>query len=72
METEEWVRDVRKLNDMRLTPEQIVDELRRKIVDETGIPPGFPGYVNVMMRVSVLGILGYLNRAGASAPASKT
>ena len=39
---------------------------------ETGIPPGFPGYVNVMMRTSVLGILGYLNRANAPAPASKT
>jgi hypothetical protein len=28
--------------------------------------------VNVMIRASVLGILGYLNRANASAPASKT
>ena len=70
--TEEWVKDVKKLNDMHLTPEQIVDELKRKIVDETGIPPGFPGYVNVMIRASVLGILAYLNRANASAPASKT
>jgi len=71
-ETEQWVRDVSKLNDMRLTPEQIVDELRRKITSETGIPPGgFPGYVNVPMRASVLGILGYLNRTRASAPASK-
>ena len=70
--TEEWVKDVRKLNDAHLTPEQIVEELRRKIVTETGIPPGFPGYVNVMMRTSVLGILGYLNRANAPAPASKT
>ena len=70
--TEEWVRDVTKLNDMHLTPEQIVDELRRKLTAETGIPPGFPGYVNVVMRVSVLGILGYLNRARSAAPASKT
>ena len=71
--SEEWVRDVRKLNDMHLTPEQIVEELRRKIIADTGIPPaGFPSYVNVLMRVSVLGILGYLNRTNSSAPASKT
>jgi glyoxylase-like metal-dependent hydrolase (beta-lactamase superfamily II) len=70
--TEEWVKDVRKLNELHLTPEQIVDELRRKITAETGIPPGFPGYVSVMIRASVLGILGYLNRANASAPPSMT
>jgi len=70
--TEEWVKDVRKLNDQHVTPEQIVEELKRKIVAETGIPPGFPGYVNVMVRASVLGILAYLNRANASAPESKT
>jgi len=69
--TEEWVRDVTKLNNMHLTPEQIVVELKQKITEETGIPPGFPGYVNVMMRASVLGILGYLNRANAAATASK-
>jgi len=69
--TEEWVRDVTKLNNMYLTPEQIVVELKQKITEETGIPPGFPGYVNVMMRASVLGILGYLNRANAAATASK-
>jgi len=71
--SEEWVRDVRKLNDMHLTPEQIVEELRQKIIAETGMPPaGFPSYVNVLMRVSALGILGYLNRTSSSAPASKT
>lgn len=70
--TEEWVKDVRKLNDQHLTPEQIVDELKRKIVAETGIPPGFPGYVNVMVRASILGILAYLNRSNAPAPVSKT
>ena len=71
--TDQWVKDVSKLNDMHLTPEQIVDEIRRKITDETGIPPGgFPGYVNVVMRVSVLGILGYLSRSNAAAAASKT
>jgi len=70
--TEEWVKDVTRLNDMHLTPEQIVDELRRKITEETGIPSaGFPGYVLVVMRASVLGILGYLSRANAAA-ASKT
>lgn len=69
--TELWVKDVRKLNEMRLTPEQIVDETRRKITTETGIPlRDFPSFVNVVLRVSVLGILGYLNRSekGGSAP----
>ena len=55
---------------MHLTPDQIVDEVRRKIVDETGIPPSsFPNYVLVMVRLSVLGILAYLNRAGSVSPA---
>jgi glyoxylase-like metal-dependent hydrolase (beta-lactamase superfamily II) len=71
--TEEWVKEVKKLNDMHLTPEKIVDELRRKIMAETGIPPGgFAGYVNVVMRASVMGILGYLNRADTAASAPKT
>jgi len=70
--TEEWVKDVTRLNDMHLTPEQIVDELRGKITEETGIPSGgFPSYVLVVMRVSVLGILAHLNRSSA-ATASKT
>ena len=69
--TEEWVRDVTKLNDMHLTLEQIVDELKRKITEETGIPPGFPSFVNVMIRASVMGIISYLNKASA-APAAKT
>jgi glyoxylase-like metal-dependent hydrolase (beta-lactamase superfamily II) len=67
-ETDRWVKDVGKLNDMHLTPEQIAEELRRRIVDETGIPPGgFPGYVNVLIRLNVLGILGYLKRASGHA-----
>lgn len=70
--TEEWVRDVTRLNDMHLTPEQIVVELRQKITEETGIPPEFPGYVNVMIRASVLGILGYLTREDSATSASKT
>src|SRR5271169_5752589 len=70
--TEEWVNDVRKLNDMHLSPEQIVDELRRKIMSETGIPPsGFPGYVMVPMRASVLGILTYLKRSSEGPLAPK-
>jgi len=59
---------------MHLTPEQIVEELRREITEETGIPSSaFPGYVVVMMRASVLGILAYIDRASApAAKASKT
>ena len=54
---------MRRLNDLHMTPEQIVDELRRKIMDETGMPASaFPGYVNVTMRASVIGILAYLKR----------
>ena len=72
-ETEQWVKDVKRLNDMRMTPEQIVEELKRKIIAETGIPPAaFPGYVNVPIRASVLGILHYLKRATAAPPAPKT
>jgi glyoxylase-like metal-dependent hydrolase (beta-lactamase superfamily II) len=71
--TDQWVNDVRKLNDMHLTLERIVDELRRKIADETGIRlVDFPGYVNVTIRTSVLGILGYLSRAGSDVSAPKT
>lgn len=70
--TDQWVKDVTRLNDMHLTPEQIVDELRRKITDETGIRAGdIPGYANIPIRTSVLGILGYLKRAGAGAPPPK-
>jgi glyoxylase-like metal-dependent hydrolase (beta-lactamase superfamily II) len=62
--TEQWVGDVRRLNDSHLSPEEIVIELRRKIVEETGMrPTDFPSYVNVLIRLSVLGILGYLKRA---------
>jgi glyoxylase-like metal-dependent hydrolase (beta-lactamase superfamily II) len=71
--TEQWVKDVTKLNDMNLTPERIVEELRRKIMDETGMRlADFPGYVNVMIRLSVLGILGYLKRGSDDALALKT
>lgn len=72
-ETDRWVEEVSRLNGMRLSPEQIVDELRRRIVADTGIRPGdFPGYANVPIRTSVLGILHYLNRANPGAPAIKT
>jgi glyoxylase-like metal-dependent hydrolase (beta-lactamase superfamily II) len=69
--TEQWVEDVRKLSGTRMTPEQIVDETRRRITAETGFPlADFPSYVNVVLRLSVLGILGYLKRAetGGQAP----
>jgi glyoxylase-like metal-dependent hydrolase (beta-lactamase superfamily II) len=70
--TAEWVKYVTRLNEMHLTPEQMVDELRKKITEETGIPSGaFPGYVVVMIRASVLGILAYLNRANPPATAAK-
>ncbi len=64
--TEEWVEFVRRLRDAHMSPEQIVDELRRKIVDETGMRQAdFPSYVVVMIRLSALGILGYLDKAAA-------
>jgi glyoxylase-like metal-dependent hydrolase (beta-lactamase superfamily II) len=69
--TEQWVKDVRRLDDMGMTPEQVVEETRRKITEETGFPLAeFPSYVNVVLRLSVLGILGWLKRAqtGGSAP----
>ena len=70
--TDQWVKDVRKLGDMHLSPEQIVDEVRRNITVETGIRPGdFPGYVNVVIRISVLGILSYLKRASDEASPPK-
>lgn len=70
--TERWVKEVTKLSDKRLTPEQIIDELRRQITEETGIPAGsFPGYVTVFMRASVLGILAYLKRANEGPTAAK-
>jgi glyoxylase-like metal-dependent hydrolase (beta-lactamase superfamily II) len=66
-ETERWVREVKALHDKRKPPEQIVEEQRRRIISETGIPAGsFPGYVNVPIRASVLGIIAYLDRAAAA------
>lgn len=66
--TEEWIKDVTKLDGRHLTPEQIVEELKRKIIDETGIPAqAFPSFVTVMMKASVLGILAYLKRASNAA-----
>ncbi|MDG6914528.1 MAG: MBL fold metallo-hydrolase [Nitrososphaerota archaeon] len=66
--TEEWVELVRRLDYSHMSPEQVVEEVRRSIISETGIPIGsFPGYVNVMIRLSVLGILAYLKR-GAPGP----
>jgi glyoxylase-like metal-dependent hydrolase (beta-lactamase superfamily II) len=70
--TEQWVRDVRKLNDVGMAPEQIVEETRRKITAETGFPlADFPSYVNVVLRLSVLGILGWLKRPEAGGSAAK-
>jgi glyoxylase-like metal-dependent hydrolase (beta-lactamase superfamily II) len=60
--TEQWVKDVRRLSSMSLTPEQIVDEMRSKIIAETGIPRG---------RLSILGILSYLRRAETTGSAPK-
>ena len=67
-----WVKEVSRLNDMHMTPEQIVDELRRMITAETGIRSSdIPGYASVPIRTSVLGILSYLKRATADAHAPK-
>ena len=61
--TAEWVKEVTKLNRMHLTTGQIVDELRQRIVSETGMRlADFPSYINVLIRVSVLGILAHLKR----------
>lgn len=70
--TEQWVREVTRLNDAHMAPELIVEELRRRITEETGMRvTDFPGYVNVLIRVSVLGILAYLKRASGAAPAAR-
>lgn len=61
--TEQWVAEVAKLNDAHMTPEQVVDELRKRITAEMGIRVAdVPSYVNVMIRLSALGILAYLKR----------
>lgn len=66
--TEEWVEMVRRMDYNRMSTEQAVEEVRRAIISETGMPAGsFPTYVDVMIRLSVLGIVGYLKR-GATQP----
>lgn len=61
--TEEWVEMVRSMDYNHMSTDQVVEEVRRNIISETGIPVGsFPTYVNVMMRLSVLGVVGYLKR----------
>jgi glyoxylase-like metal-dependent hydrolase (beta-lactamase superfamily II) len=63
---DQWVKEVSRLNDLHMTPEQIVEELRRMITAETGIRASdIPGYASVPIRTSVLGILSYLKRAAA-------
>lgn len=67
--TEDLVKEVRRLRDMRMTPDQMVEEVRRKIVDETGMRiADFPSYVNVMIRLSVLGAVAYLEREAGGPP----
>jgi glyoxylase-like metal-dependent hydrolase (beta-lactamase superfamily II) len=64
--TEQWVAEVAKLRDQNLPPEHIVDRMRRRIEEETGMRlVDFPSFVNVMIRLSVLGMLDYLRRTGA-------
>jgi glyoxylase-like metal-dependent hydrolase (beta-lactamase superfamily II) len=68
---DQWVQEVSRLNAMQMTPEQIVEQLRRMITAETGMRASdIPGYANVSIRTSVLGILTFLKRAeaGSSAP----
>jgi glyoxylase-like metal-dependent hydrolase (beta-lactamase superfamily II) len=70
--TEEWIREVTRLDEMHMTQEGIVDEMRKKLVSETGIPMGsFPSYVNVPMRASVLGIITYQRRLRQGTQASR-
>jgi glyoxylase-like metal-dependent hydrolase (beta-lactamase superfamily II) len=69
---DQWVQEVSRLNAMHMTPEQIVEQLRRMITAETGIRASdIPGYANVPIRTSVLGILTFLKRAEAGSLASK-
>ena len=65
-ETERWVKEVSALNNRHMAADQILGEVRGRIASETGMRMGdFPSYVNVIMRISVLGILGYLTRVAA-------
>jgi glyoxylase-like metal-dependent hydrolase (beta-lactamase superfamily II) len=60
---EGWVKTVKSLKNKNLNPDQIVDEVRKEIMEETGMRPvDFPSFVNVMIRLSVLGILAYLEK----------
>lgn len=61
--TEEWLKDVRKLYGMHLTPEQMVEQIRGKIVEETGMRlTHFPSFINVMIRLSILGMVTAVKR----------
>lgn len=69
--TESWVKEVARMNDTHHTPEQMVEQMRRKIAEDTGMKVGdFPGFVNVMIRLTVLGILGYLKWMASKPPES--
>lgn len=62
--TEQWVKDVTKMRDLHVAPERMVNELRQKIAADTGMRINdFPGYVNVLIRTNVLGILAHLDRS---------
>jgi glyoxylase-like metal-dependent hydrolase (beta-lactamase superfamily II) len=62
--TEEWVEQVRKLSDRHLSLDEIAEELRREIISEVRMrAEDFPAYADVSIRISVMGILSFLERA---------
>jgi len=64
--TGRWVREVKKLNDARRSVDEIVAHLGREVTIKAELPANaLPGYAEIQIKTSVLGILHYLNKASA-------
>ena len=70
--TDGWVTEVRRLKDGGAQVEQIISGMKRKTMEEAGLAHDVPGYVDVQIRISVLGILHYLGKADGAPTAMRT
>lgn len=61
--TDAWVRRVRQMKASNMGLDQIVDSLKLEVLAEVGLAPeAFPAYAELSIRVSVKGILRYLEK----------
>jgi glyoxylase-like metal-dependent hydrolase (beta-lactamase superfamily II) len=70
--TDEWIEEVKKLNDQHVSPGGIADELRRRVISDAGMrAEDLPDYADLLVRTSTMGILHFLQRAKPDAESAK-